>query len=238
MRKAVLSVIDQRPDEYVCYVDPVSLSDESELETVLGFLEASGVTVKFMEVDIYEDHYAECCRQVYEAIRTARHPWVLDLDDDDEFIGQVPKYLELTSPAVGAIYGHKIQRGPEVSIGDHRVRQDHHFARAWDVTSSYTEDIVGMRGSAIMYNREAFRRIRPNLDIYRGPRGEDFGYWWEYKIGYWLLRAGYLLKSIGDVSILQNLNYERPELVNKLAGRWMEVVLDRATLPFLEEASS
>lgn len=230
MEKAVRSVAAQNPDEYILYCDPKSITS-NDLDKIKALAEEIGAEVRLMKCQ-FKDHYADCCLQVWEAIKNAKYPWVLDLDDDDEFIGSIDSYLRRASPLIGALYGNKIQVAPEGEVFTD-TGTSHRWLKAWDIHEPFAKIMIGMRGSAIMYNRQAFRQVHKNLDIYRGYTTEDFGYWWEYKVAYWMLRAGFTLKAVGGVTMLQNVNTQREGIIVQLGGRWDDVVTDRNRLPFI-----
>ena len=222
MKQAIYSVWAQEPDDYVAYVDPVAFPEGPERDRVIAFLEDLGLHCKMMELK-YPDHYADCCATVYRGILEAKHPWVLDCDDDDLVLSQVRDRMgPYTDADVGAIYGHKIQ------VMHDSVR----LVPAWDIYTPF--EIIGMRGSAIMYNRDAFSDIYQNLDIFRGEVDESFGYFWEYKIGYWLLRARYRMLSCNEIMVLQHWNYSRNPKIRSLAHAWYPMVVrNRDKLPLL-----
>lgn len=221
LEASIKAMHKQEPDEHIAYIDTVLLPDP---EKAIRILEDYGVLVKNQEVIWKEDHYINANMTVYRAILEAKHPWVLDCDDDDEIIGDVSDMLAICAPDVGAIYGHKIRKAPDGQAFS---------IPSWDVWAPF--EMTGMRGSAILYNQEAFNQIYRNIDLFRGRIDPTYGYYWEYKIGYWMLRAGYRLRTCGMVMMLQNQNVERSEKMKSLKNTWYSMCVEnRDKLPLLE----
>lgn len=224
MRLSTTNVADLDPDDYVCYIDPTRVQGE-DLQEVIEHLESIGARHKMMELH-FEDHYADVNRQVYMAILEAKNPWVLDCDDDDEVLPDAMKHLEpYIGEKVGAVYGHKLRHDRQGEI---------YMVNSWDIYSPF--EVAGMRGSVILYNRDIMRRIYKSLDIFRGPVDESFGYFWEYKIAYWMTRAGYVLKSCHEPVMFQHVNRDRHEKMKSLKDAWYPMVVkNREQMSLIEE---
>jgi len=157
-------------------------------------------------------------RCLHQAIFNARYPWVLQCDDDDEVICDVRRdMMPFCAPDVGVIVGSKFVR---LLNGTVEHREPREVRGPMDLPG-------GMPGSVRLYNRDAFWRIYPNLDL-NHPReefGPDYGYFWDWKIGYWLLRAGYRVVDCGVDVCVENLNPNRSEKMKRL--EWGQVVRNR-----------
>jgi len=222
MRAAVSSVLKREPDEYVVYID---LDVLPNYVNVTDFLQESGVDdIRFFRSPIdAEDHHDDVTRAVHAGILESRHKWVLNCDDDDQIIGDISHLLELTDQDdVGMIYGDRIRSLSDV----HKV-----YIKSRDCVNILRPADIG--GSTILYNSEAFREVYQNIDVWnsREEYGEDYGYFWDYKIAFWLMRYGFRLLSCEEVIGLVNANLDRSEKRQSLARAWRSIAQDRYRRP-------
>lgn len=230
MENAVKSVLRQKPDEYICYLDDAVLRESAGV--VLFFLHHNQVETRYMELTDCEDHHDDVTRTVHRGILEAKHQWVLNCDDDDEVMSEnvIEKMEPFIADDVGMIYGDKVRVWPEKTVeGDIHVS----YVQSWDWVNMLKPGVIC--GSVILYNREAFKKVYRNIDVWN-PRegyGEDYGYWWDYKIAYWLMRYGYRMLSCGSLVGHQNVNMDRGEKRLRLGRRgvWREIVKHRHRIP-------
>ena len=75
--------------------------------------------------------------------------------------------------------------------------------------------MANMKGSGVIYNRDLFKRVHKYV---------DHGYFWDYKIGYWLLRHGYMLRYFSRVMSIQNVNMDHSPYRKSLYDKWPSMV--------------
>jgi SAM-dependent methyltransferase len=199
MEDAYKSIEKQDPNEIRVYLDPVMLGDH--LEQVEAWLLDRGAKVFFQEVTPeIEDHHIDVVHAVHRALLEAENRWVAWNDDDDMMLSDRISILEEhAAPDVGVIYGDVLAvRGNIVDI--RRTKQ---------ITGS--EDVAQIIGSGQLYNRDAFREIHHMV---------DHGYFWDFKIFYWMMRAGYRAIYVPKIVSLQNVNTQPGTNRQKLRGKW------------------
>lgn len=217
--KAIDSVLKQEPDDYTLYVDPLNIKKYEFFRLVEKYDDRC--IIRKQNITDCDDHHDDVTRAVHTAILNARHQWILCCDDDDEVIGDLRRFvLPYVDDDVGALYGHKIRVRPG-------AKGMPEFVKAGDLVNFYNP--ADFTGSVILYNRDAFRRVYRNIDVWN-PREEydaDYGYYWDYKIAYWLVRCGYRLVACPNVLGLQNLNTNRSGKRLKLSRMWGKILRDR-----------
>jgi len=215
-RKAIHSVVREEPDEYRVFIDVDVLGWENTQE-LRAFLRSQNPSIQYSYMRKSSPyHHDDVARSVYQSYMTAKHKWVLNCDDDDLVVkGASEKLLALADEDVGAVYGSKI-----VVDGEART-----YVKAWNGLCFYKPAI--MTGSVILYNRDAVREVKPYLEVFR-PRShypyEDYGYFWDYKLAYWLVRHGYRVRAARATTMIQHLNRDRCEHRQKLSFKWIEIV--------------
>jgi len=198
MKKAFQSILDQHPDEIRLYLDPVKLGDR--LDTVKTYLENQGAKTFIQDVTDVEDHHEDVVHAVHRALLEAENKWVSWNDDDDMLLSDRRSLLEEhAADDVGIIYGDVLaNRGGATQI--RRSRQ------------VYTpRDVIYIIGSGQIYNAEAFREIHDLV---------DHGYWWDYKIFYWMMRAGYRVVHVPKLTSLQNVNLSPGAKRERIRWTW------------------
>ena len=216
MRRAFRSILDQEPDEIRIYLDPLRLGEH--LSQVRTLLEEKGAKVFVQEVspDI-EDHHEDVVHSVHRALLEAENKWVAWNDDDDEILGDRRTLLkEQAQEDVGVIYGDVLSRLGDV-IQIRRTRQ-----------VSEPREVNRIIGSGTLYNRDAFREIHHMV---------DHGYFWDFKIFYWVLRAGYQAVHVPKITSLQNVNVSPSKKRIALRRRWPEIAgrLDKVSIDRLDK---
>jgi glycosyltransferase involved in cell wall biosynthesis len=198
---AIDSLRRVEPDEIRAYIDPMKLPDQSKAQTIL---KAAGAKIFEQEISGAEDHHDDVVHSVHRAILEAENPVILWLDDDDELIEDPRPYLNLVTPDVGLIKG-----------GVQRIFPDGNTSVKFTKRIHMNKDITGIVGSFGLYNQEAFRDIHPHV---------DHGYFWDYKIAYWLRRAGYKVLDIPQIMSIQNVNPDPGEIRKSYWGKFHKIV--------------
>jgi len=214
MREAVSSAMRWRPWEYRLYFDPVVLGDTSMAKKIVEDLHRrlspeTRLVLKDQAVTSCEDHHDDVVRAVHTAILESSLMKALWLDDDDLMLRNPSELLPLMSSDVGMVYGDVEQRFPNGSVMYQRGARE------------------AMRGSVILYNRDALAKVYRNIDVWR-PRQRDsprdYGYFWDYKIAYWLRRYGYELRHHSQLLSVQNVNPNPGEKRRSLYQDWPLIV--------------
>jgi len=198
MRQALESIKKQEPDEIRLYLDPVKLGDK--LDEVKTYLESQGAKTFIQDVSDVTDHHEDVVHAVHRALLEAENKWVAWTDDDDEILGDRRSLLErYVAPDMGIIYGDVLaNRGGVTQI--RRTRQIYQ-----------PRDVIQIIGSGQIYNRDAFREVHDLV---------DHGYWWDYKIFYWMMRAGYRVAHVPKITSLQNVNLAPGDKRERIRWTW------------------
>lgn len=214
VENAIKSVLAYGPDDYHIYMDPNSEANREELEDIVG-LNMTQKT-KITEIDYFEDlgsRRENLVLAFHEAISNARRSLVINVDDDDELIDPRPLLnIAEEDENVGLVFGNRIVNRKYDSI--HQTGYVPKDARG----------IPSILPSIILYNRDAFKEIRQNIDVYHNSRvyGDHWTYWMDYKIAYWIRRAGYRIAHADEVTGLINRKADRTQVRAHLGGRWGE----------------
>ena len=213
MRKAVASLVRQEPDEFIAYIDPLMLPAQRKARKTLTAVDAKILTQHVTDV---KDHHEDVVHAVHRMLYEAKHPIVMTLDDDDEIIGDVCNLVELVEGNTAKIIG-----------GVHRIWKGGRTQDAPSRTVHHKKDLNHTWGSFAIYNRDIFRKIHKNI---------DHGYFWDWKIDYWLWRAGYLVKSVDRITSIHNINPDPGEYRKSLYSSWPSIVerLDKQELKITE----
>lgn len=201
MEKAVTSLVRQTPDEFIAYIDPVMLPDQTKARKILN---AVGAKIVTQEVTDVEDHHEDVVHSVHRMLYEATYPIVMTLDDDDEIIGDVSKFIPLVKDNTAKVIG-----------GVHRIWQGGRTQDSASRTVYHKKDLNHTWGSFAIYNRDIFRKIHDNI---------DHGYFWDWKIDYWLWRAGYLVESVPALTSIHNINPNPGEYRKSLYSSWPSIV--------------
>lgn len=213
MKAAVESVLERKPSSFKAYVDAVVLPKHDE---VCHWLEGRGIKVYLQKVTLCEDHHDDVTRAVHRAIIEADYPRVVWCDDDDLMLCDPRELTHLVGDGIGILYGDVEQR---FSNGAKVIRH-----------GAPIEDALGIphkKGSVVIYNRDAVERVHRNIDVHkpvRGPRPRDYGYFWDYKIVYWLKRGGYITRYINQLLSVQNVNPNPGAKRKSLYEDWPDIV--------------
>ena len=209
MLRAVESVERQKPDEFSVYVDQ-KLYRENPVtpngRRVLQVLKHAGAKIKAQWFD-GNPYPVDVVRNVHRSILESTYKWVRTNDDDDELLsdsrGILEKYAE---SGVGFIHGDVLAFAREKSV----LRRSRQITKAGEANLLY--------GSGNFLNRDAFRRIhRDGLEPI--PDHELF---WDFKIVYWLIRAGYGGVYVPKIFSIQNVDLARMKSYSD-AGRWIDI---------------
>jgi len=210
VRRAVESVTKQRPDEFRAYIDSYILKDYSEVKKLL---EDAGAKVYLQRYNPKrDDHHVDVVHAVHDAILEAENKWIAWIDDDDEMLSDRRRILrKYAADDVGIIHGDVLA----ILNGQSYIRR----TSSVDVPRNAHRVI----GSGTIYNRDAFKEIHDMV---------DHGYFWDYKIAYWMKRAGYRIVYVPQILSLQNVNTEMSERRRRIAGTWFQIAdsLDRTPL--------
>ena len=212
LERALRSVAKYRPWEIRCYIDPVSTPDKMKAEEIISCF---GGRIFYQEVSDTDDHHDDVVRSVHRAISEAEYRRVLWVDDDDEATLDLDDLLFTVGHGVGVVYGGCV------------VLYSGRTEQLYGLPVTDLQSFKNMKGSVVLYNRDAFRRIMPNLDVQNPKRGvnvDAYGYFWDYRIAYWLRRAGYKLKFHN--SFFSNYyKWEAPsEKRRSLINAWSRIV--------------
>lgn len=245
LKRAVESVVRQEPDEFRAYIDSVLLRDDRKARRILKHAEAKILT---QIINSRFDHHTNLVHNYHRALLEAENKWIMKCDDDDEIIGEDrrPILKKYADNEVGLIHGDKIVKG--MGGGDTRIldrvplptRLVWHLkgltarlgaynlvrirARAHqgpvihkgrpvtDYRDLLKTPIYG--GSAIL-NQDAFQRIHPIL---------DHGYFFDWKVFYWILRAGWKAVYIPRPMFLQNVNPNPGSIRRSYHGKWGRIM--------------
>lgn len=212
LKRAVASVVKQKPAEFRAYIDPVALKDYGTAEKIL---KDAGAKVYLQhcnpENTSYLLHTCDVARSVHRAIREAENKWVCWIDDDDEMFGDRRKLLtHYGSEDVGLIHGDVV--------------------RAWPYTArlkttkpmNQPRDAIRCVGSGTIYNRDAFKQVETHIQEYLKNRLESAAYW-DYVIAYWIKRAGWKTVYAPTVLSIQNVNEDHPPERKKLYDLWAKI---------------
>lgn len=184
MTQAFMSILHQEPDEIRIYLDPVKLGDT--LPDVKEYLESNGAKTFIQKVTDVEDHHEDVVHSVHRALLEAENKWIAWNDDDDEMLGDRRALLEkYADNDVAVIYGDVLAN--RAGVAQIRKTKQIHQPR----------DVIALIGSGQFYNRDAFKEIHGLV---------DHGYWWDFKIFYWMMRAGYRVIHEPKLTSLQNVN--------------------------------
>jgi glycosyltransferase involved in cell wall biosynthesis len=203
MRCAISSVLKHNPSEFNAFIDETKIDIEDARTVILDVARTSSyegdINVRKQVDTNAPNHHDDVTRSVHKAIISASYPRVLWLDDDDELLIDPRLYIPLLSRDVGMIYGdvRKIW-------SDGRTRVD----KSKPILSPF--DARYVQGSAVLYNRDAVRRIYRNIDVHRDDMDEEkpvwYGYFWDFQIGYWLKRSGCRMIYVPETWSVQNVN--------------------------------
>lgn len=186
------SVQKQSPDSFKAYVDQYTLGENTEV--VCDIVKRYGGEPLIQEKAYSDDgsplhssHHVDVVHAHHRAFMEAEHPVVAQIDDDDEMLSSrrdvVDEYFD---DGVGIIYGDvlTLQEGREP-----RIR------RSQRVT--HWTEVNRIKGSGRVINREAFKEIHGEL---------DHGYWLDFEMYYWIVKAGYRAVYVPQLFSVQNVN--------------------------------
>ncbi len=166
--------------------------------------------------DNIEDHHDDVIRNYHQGILYAKYNKVFWCDDDDRMLINPQPILKLMKDNVALVYGHVTARGKK-GIRN-RPSQD---------INSQSNQVRYVRGSVQLWNRDLFRTIYQNIDIYQdGPRSYHHGYFADWKMYYWLARAGYELRYVDETFCFQNINDDKTDRRTDLLGKWDDVLTE------------
>ena len=204
--KAVESVIEQEPDEFCVYVDTRKV-DVKDVKRVLK--DANAV----VSPQIFNSAYSQqhnLVHNLHRGILECNNEWVQRCDDDDELLGRNRR--ELIDEGFGIIHGDKL-----VDYGDRtKVQKSTQINDCNDLKHKRI-----FTGTAIL-NREAFQKVHPLI---------NHGYFCDWQIFYWILRANYKAKYIPEVLYLQHANPNPSRERLKLYGTFPQVVDELNLVP-------
>jgi len=182
LERALQSVAKYKPWELRCYIDPETTPHPEKAEEII---KRFGGKVFYQKVSDTDDHHDDVVRSVHRAISEAQYRRVLWVDDDDEATLDLEELLHTVGHGVGIVYGGCV------------VIYSGRKEKLYGLPVTDVQSFKNMKGSVVLYNRDAFRRIMPSLDVQNPKKGRNldaYGYFWDYRIAYWLRRAGYRLK--------------------------------------------
>ena len=184
LENALKSVSRQKPDSFKAYIDKVTLRDTS---TAVTMLENHGAEIYIQTCDPHlKDHHENVVHNVHRALLESEHKWASWVDDDDEWLGDRRKIIEKhAADDICVIYGDVLAIYPN-KVDVRRARQ------IYDPC-----DVNQIIGSGVIYNTEAFKEIHDRV---------DHGYFWDFKIFYWMMKAGYKPKYVPRLMSIQNVN--------------------------------
>ena len=221
--KAATSALTRQPWEMRVYVDPVTLTSEEQMqvETLIRGLAKkispdTELVIKPQNVTDCADHHDDVTRAVHTAITEAKYRRTLWVDDDDVMLVDPGDLLYRLGDGIGIVYGNVVQ----VFSGGRRVHR--HGAPITDPV-----DMANMKGSVVLYNRDAVAEVYRYIDAQKPRSGDsprDYGYFWDYKIAYWLLRARYLLRYWNRDFSVQNVNLSPGAKRKSLYNDWPNIV--------------
>lgn len=199
MEDAYKSIEAQDPDEIRVYLDPVKLGEDVELAET--WLRDRGAKVFMQEVTPeVEDHHIDVVHSVHRALLEAENTWVAWNDDDDAMLSDRRSLLEeYAAPDVGVIYGDVLAVKNEIVD----IRRTNQIKSA--------DDVANIIGSGQLYNRDAFKEIHHMV---------DHGYFWDFKIFYWMMRAGYRAIYVPKIMSLQRVNTHPSRNRQALREKW------------------
>jgi len=186
------SVQRQNPDSFKAYLDEYRLGENTDI--VCDIVKLYGgepiIQQKAYNDDgspLYMDHHVDVVHAHHKAFLEADNPVICQIDDDDEMLSNrrdiVDEYFD---DDVGIIYGDvfMLQKGHKP-----RMRKSRQITRETDVNQ--------IKGSGRILNRDAFKEIHNYV---------DHGYWLDFKIYYWIMRAGYRAVYVPRLFSIQNYN--------------------------------
>jgi len=184
LENALNSVSQQKPDNFKAYIDTVTLKDTSLAAATLTEHDAE---IFYQTYDTHlKDHHENVVHNVHRALLESEHKWCSWADDDDEWLGDRRKIIEKhAADDVCVIYGDVLAIFPN-KTNVRRARQ------IYDPT-----EVNQIIGSGVIYNTDAFKEIHVKV---------DHGYFWDFKIFYWMMRAGYKPKYVPRLMSIQNVN--------------------------------
>ena len=188
------SVQRQNPDSFKAYVDEYKLGKNTDF--VCDVIKRYGgepiIQEKAYNDDgspTHGDHHVDMVHAHHRAFLEAEHPVICQIDDDDEMLSNRRNIVdEFWDEDVGIIYGDvlTLQEGREP-----RIRKSKQI--------KYPIEVNNIKGSGRILNREAFKEIHDRL---------DHGYWLDFKIYYWIMKAGYRAVYVPQLFSIQNVNLD------------------------------
>jgi len=129
-------------------------------------------------------------------------------DDDDELLSDRRRLIEQHGASdVGVIHGDTVAFQANKQPWLRRSRQVYQPSQC-----NYPS-----MGSGQIYNTDAFKEIHDKV---------DHGYWWDMKIIYWMMRAGYRCVYVPQLMSIQNVNTNPSEKRLRERRRGWRVTLD------------
>lgn len=189
LQKALDSVSNQEFDDFRVYVDMNKIVDFDELKKIL--LDTNVIMNRACireQVSVTENKHTNLVHNLHRALWDTETEWVTRLDDDDWFTDVDRKSLvdEFGKEDVGVIYGDKIVK---------TQYQDSYVDKTEQINSyRELENKRIFTGSSII-RTEAFKQVHPIV---------DHGWFCDWKIFYWIMRAGYKVKYVPQVLFHQN----------------------------------
>ena len=203
------SVQRQKPDSFKAYVDGYKLGENTDLvcELVERFGGEPVIQEKAYNDDgtpMYEDHHVDMVHAHHTAFLEAENPVICQIDDDDEMLSNRRNIVDIYfDDGVGIIYGDVLMFN---AGGSPRLRRSRQITRPTEVNQ--------IKGSGRIINRDAFREIHDKL---------DHDYWLDFKIYYWIMKAGYRAVYVPQLFSIQNYNVDiNPEREQARIQGWRQ----------------
>jgi len=203
---SIRSVARQQPDSFKVYVDAVKLGDD--YEHVCDTISMYGGEPIRQSYDESLSHHMNVVHNVHRAFLESEYRWLVCNDDDDELLSDRRRLIEQHGASdVGVIHGDTVAFQPNKQPWLRRSRQVYQPSQC-----NYPS-----MGSGQIYNTIAFKEIHDKV---------DHGYWWDMKIIYWMMRAGYRCVYVPQLMSIQNVNTSPSEKRLDERRRGWRVTLD------------
>ncbi len=220
--RAVESVKRVAPDEFRCYIDYSAVNKDK----VDRILKDAGAEAYPQEFDPSLNHHENVAHNLHRAIIEANNEWVIKIDDDDELIGRRRDFQ--VNDKVGVIHGDKIVRYPYFAYlkSGQLVELAKAIIKPTVIrggSPSNHRDISGKFFlSASLINRNAFAQVHHLI---------DHGYFCDYKIIYWILRAGWNSLYVPQIMFCQYVNPNVGQTRKRLWGKWFQIAEQLDKIP-------
>ena len=205
-QKAIASVAKQEPDEFRAYIDYDKVEPN---QRVFTWLKNAGADIREQIKNPTFSSLQNWKWNLHRGFLESKYTWTCKVDDDDEIKGrnrnEILHGLGTKIVGVGIIHGDKM-------VKQGLVTQKHQSAQinSW-------QELANKRiftGTAIV-NRDAFKQVHPLV---------DHGYFADWKIFYWILRAKWESFYLPETLLFQNANPHPTQERLKLYGTWGNVM--------------